>query len=252
MKRKFKVLVAFSALMICMSSCVYSLFPIYTEDTLVFVPELIGKWDNGAGDGNYLKFESKFGTVSKFEFSVGIGETTLSAGRFGEKEYNIEELIDSYGIGDSITYDSEGGPMLQFNDAVTLNSKSMNYKMSVFEDDELKEMYEVHLVRLGNNLIMDVYPYDFYDIGEGPSENNFPVHTFVKLEMEDDEMQITPFDLDKLNKLFESNLIRLRHEKVDGTILITAQPVELQKFLKKYSNDESVFETPESYARVVE
>ena len=57
------------------------------------------------------------------------------------------------------------------------------------------------------------------------------------------------FDLEKLNDLFESNLIRLRHENVDGTILITAQPKELQKFFDTYADDESVFDTRETYSR---
>lgn len=253
MKKKLKVLVAFSALMVCMSSCVYSLFPIYTEDTLVFIPELIGKWNNGEKEGDYLLFESKFGTDNSFEFSVGIDDAVVSTkGGFSKKEFSIEELVAEYGVGDSITYDAEKGTMLQFNNAVTLNSESMNYKMSVFEDGEFVEAYEVNLVRLGENLIMDVYPYDFYDVGEGPSDNNFPVHTFLKLEVDNDEIKMTSFDLDKLNRLFKSNLIRLRHEKVDGTVLITAQTKELQKFLREYSNDQSVFEEPEAYSRIVD
>jgi len=40
MKSKLKVLSVFGLLIIGMSSCVYSLFPIYTEDTLVYLPEL--------------------------------------------------------------------------------------------------------------------------------------------------------------------------------------------------------------------
>ncbi|MEL7004376.1 MAG: hypothetical protein AAFN93_16800 [Bacteroidota bacterium] len=31
----------------CMSSCVYSLFPIYTEDTVVYLPELNGTYQDG-------------------------------------------------------------------------------------------------------------------------------------------------------------------------------------------------------------
>ena len=58
------------------------------------------------------------------------------------------------------------------------------------------------------------------------------------------------FDLDKLKDLFDSNRIRLRHEKVNGAIMITAQPEEIQKFLISYSKDETVFEKPDYYVRV--
>jgi len=74
----------------------------------------------------------------------------------------------------------------------------------------------------------------------------------MKMDMKDGKLNLTMFDLEKLNKLFDSNLIRLRHENVDGTVLITAQPKEIQKFLEKYADDESVFESIETYARVVE
>lgn len=252
MKKKLKVLVAFSVLTICMSSCVYSLFPIYTEETLIFVPELVGSWKTGTKEGDYLKFESKFGTSDNFNVAIGYGdEDKISDGKFGKREYTLKELVEKYDIGDTITYDSENGRMLEFNDIATLSSESMNYKLSVYENDELEESYEVHLVKIGGDLFMDLYPYEFYDLG-GPEENYFPVHTFMKVDVDQDKLIITLFDLDRLNKLFKSNLIRLRHENVDGTMLITAQPKEIQKFLDKYSDDQSVFEEAETYSRIVE
>ena len=66
----------------------------------------------------------------------------------------------------------------------------------------------------------------------------------------DKKLVLTPFDLEKLNRLFESNLIRLRHENVDGSVLITAQPREIQKFLERYSEDETVFEDADIYERI--
>jgi len=74
----------------------------------------------------------------------------------------------------------------------------------------------------------------------------------MKVKLNGNKLDLIQFDLDKLNKLFKSNLIRLRNENVDGTILITAQPKELQKFLDKYSEDESVFEDGESYTRILQ
>ncbi|MCR9081468.1 MAG: hypothetical protein NXH89_03550, partial [Cyclobacteriaceae bacterium] len=71
-----------------------------------------------------------------------------------------------------------------------------------------------------------------------------------KLRLTGQKLVLTPFDLEKLNRLFESNLIRLRHENVDGTVLITAQPKEIQKFLERYSEDETVFEDADIYERI--
>ena len=72
----------------------------------------------------------------------------------------------------------------------------------------------------------------------------------MKVSITDYELEVTSFDLEKLHKLFESNLIRMRHENVEGTILITAQPDEIQKFLDRYSDDNSVFEETETYSRI--
>jgi hypothetical protein len=74
----------------------------------------------------------------------------------------------------------------------------------------------------------------------------------MKLGLEGNQMNITPFDLEKLNELFKSNLIRLRHEYVDGNVLITAQPEEIQAFIKRYSNDESVFEDTDTFTRFIQ
>lgn len=54
--KKLKVFAVLGILMFGMSSCVYSLFPIYTQDTLVFLPELVGKWQDPEESDNYIEF----------------------------------------------------------------------------------------------------------------------------------------------------------------------------------------------------
>ena len=124
--------------------------------------------------------------------------------------------------------------------------------MQVFDQGEATN-YEMHLVQIGDDLFMDLSATDdnYTDKVFG-SMVWFPVHTFMKVKLNGNKLDLIQFDLDKLNKLFKSNLIRLRNENVDGTILITAQPKELQKFLDKYSDDESVFEEGESYTRILQ
>ena len=111
----------------------------------------------------------------------------------------------------------------------------------------------MHLAQIGDDIFMDLYATDdsFSDSAFG-SNVWFPVHTFMKLELDNDQLTITQFDLEKMNKLFDSNLIRMKHENIDGTVLITAKPEEIQKFLKKYSRDESVFDEVETYSRITD
>lgn len=40
----------------------------------------------------------------------------------------------------------------------------------------------------------------------------------------------------------EEEKIRIKHEKNNTNILLTAQPKELQKFVAKYANDKNAFE----------
>lgn len=124
-----------------------------------------------------------------------------------------------------------------------------SYKLTVFDNEKGSETkYTAHLVDIGDDLFLDLYPITDYD-SKDFSDNYFPVHTFYKVEVTQDQFTMIHFDLDKLNDLFKSNLIRLRHENVDGTILITAQPKELQKFFDKYADDDSVFDSVEKYSR---
>lgn len=249
MMKIFKTTFAFIAIVLILNSCVYSLFPIYTSDTLVYIPELNGKWSNGEEEGDYIEFESKFETEDVMTFAIGI-EGTVSAEQFGSKDYNLEDLVKQYQIGDSIYLANDSSEqMLEFQDVMTLSKSSMNYKLTTYEQGEKKEEYEAHLVQLGDLLLLDLYPYETMDINY-ISKNQFPVHSFFKIEIENDQVQITSFDLDNLNQLFTSNLIRLKHQEVDGTVLITAETKDLQKFLKRYADDDKVFEEPESYQRI--
>lgn len=202
--KKAKSILAFGLLVALLNSCVYSLFPIYTDDTLVYFPELLGRWEMEDGE-DYIKF-SNAPLDSKFVESVST--TDLSE----KKAYNIEIM--------------EGGELIKFTG---------------------------HIAEIGDDLFLDLYPLDSYSdvdlVSIMMASNMIPVHTFVKLKFSGNILYLTAFDLDKLNKLFESNLIRLRHENVDGTVLITAQPEEIQKFIDRYSDDESVFEDTEIYQR---
>ena len=56
MKSKVKSIVVLGIMVMCMSSCVYSLFPIWTKETLVYLPDLVGKWQYGDDPADYILF----------------------------------------------------------------------------------------------------------------------------------------------------------------------------------------------------
>ena len=260
-------------LAILLNSCVYSLFPIYTEDTLVFKEELLGMWD--LGDDSYMIFEKGSEEEEKddkeLKYSIQIKEgfaiysdEPIFVMENGEKIFDedsirmimLERMEKSNAKEQSTTHeekkvegqDKEKSKNPTYAGTVAVYEEK-SYRLTVVDKEKDSEVrYTAHLVDIGGDLFLDLYPITNYD-SQIFSDNYFPVHTFYKVEVSQDEFTMIHFDLDKLNDLFESNLIRLRHENVGGTILLTAQPKELQKFFDKYADDESVFETQETYKR---
>ena len=70
----------------------------------------------------------------------------------------------------------------------------------------------------------------------------FPVHTFSKIAVEDDELSIKMFKSSFIRDLISANRVRIKHEETDDTILITASTNELRKFVEKYAHEEEAFE----------
>ncbi|MEP1034980.1 hypothetical protein [Ekhidna sp.] len=278
MKKRSIILIGLIA--IFLNSCVYSLFPIYTEDTLVFKEELLGTWD--LGDDSFMIFErgseeeeKKEDEDKEYKYSIDIKEGfTISSDEPISMEIDGKTVYDEDVIRkEMLRRMSQSEPVLQdtaeseaskklFEKASSVAKKGnleyegsvavfedKSYRLTVVEEDKDSETaYVAHLVDIGGDLFLDLYPITNYN-SKDFSDNYFPVHTFYKVEVTKDHFTMIHFDLDKLNDLFESNLIRLRHENVDGTILITAQPKELQKFFDKYADDESVFSGRETYSR---
>lgn len=302
--KKFKSYFALGALAILLNSCVYSLFPIYTEETLVFIPELLGRWQLAGEKDDYIEFTPLSGdeiietesdgkgnelTPEEYTDSITVNGMTI---RFntdegmmveGKMVYDRDSIRMQYekiakGVGPiAQTEDSDSalkgeGKALEALgksldalgktiDGVTkVGGKATSFEGSMYEsydesyritvmDEGKKTVYIGHVAKIGTDHFLDIYPLAEYSDG-GFGSNMMPVHTFLKLNFKDDQLDLTPFDLEKLNRLFESNLIRLRHENVDGTVLITAQPKEIQKFIDRYSDDESVFEDADIYQKI--
>jgi hypothetical protein len=90
---------------------------------------------------------------------------------------------------------------------------------------------------------LDFYLEDFLDDDELDlsSFHIVPVHTFAKIDITENRLQINWYDQDWLEKSIKENKIRIRHEYNGDYILLTASPKELQKFVTKYVNSEEAF-----------
>ncbi|MDX8340279.1 hypothetical protein SLH46_13850 [Draconibacterium sp. IB214405] len=104
--------------------------------------------------------------------------------------------------------------------------------------------FEVHVIKLADEYFLDFYIEEYGD------EDNItlsdlhlvPVHTFAKLKVYEDKLEIRWFDPEWLEDLIKENKIRIHHEDNGDVILLTAKPKELQKFVTKYVDSEEAFE----------
>ncbi|MAE87049.1 MAG: hypothetical protein CMB80_30230 [Flammeovirgaceae bacterium] len=219
-----------------LSSCVYSLFPIYTKDTTVYLKELEGTWKGK--EGGILVFSEMASTFS-------IEAITVTP---GDDEFIVVE-------GDTIRDKAKVAAYWEEEMHNVLGPKmpgilDKKYILTAIENGDTINLTAV-LAKIGENYFLDMSPGEGLD-DKYIDQNLFPVHTFLKLEVSNDQLVMTQFDLDKLKDLFESNRIRLRHENVNHSVVITAQPEDIQKFLISYSKDESVFSDPDQYQRVIQ
>ncbi|MBT3384488.1 MAG: hypothetical protein HN778_11975 [Prolixibacteraceae bacterium] len=120
---------------------------------------------------------------------------------------------------------------------------STSYILYLKDKDEKVSEFNIHIIKLGGHYFLDFYLEEFIDDDNLELEDLhiIPVHTFAKLTVEENQLQINWFDQDWLEDLIEENKIRIHHENNDDFILLTAKPKELQKFVTKYVNSEEAF-----------
>lgn len=181
-----KYLWLLTILIFLLHGCIPSIYPLYSEDKLIFEELLIGEWRE---DGDYPLWRFERG--------------------------------DETGTYYTLLHTSEEG-------------KSSSY--------------EVHLVKLGDNLYFDFYPdgdqNGVQDLDDFLQIHLFPVHTFARVELSGEKVAFYMFDTDWLSKLIEQRKIRIRHENTDDMLLLSAGTEELQQFVEKYGDDEKAYIDP--------
>jgi len=123
------------------------------------------------------------------------------------------------------------------------NIDSTSYVLIVKDKNDRESKFSVHIIKLGGHYFLDFYLEDFLDNDELnlSSFHIVPVHTFAKVLVSKNQLQINWYDQDWLEKLIKENKIRIRHEYNGDYILLTASSKELQKFVTKYVNSEEAF-----------
>jgi hypothetical protein len=96
--------------------------------------------------------------------------------------------------------------------------------------------------KLDSNYFLDLSLRDL-ELGETwASLHVMPVHTFSKIEFTENKLRISMYNESWLKKRIKQRYIRIKYEeKADGSIMLTAPTVELQKFVLKYADEDDAF-----------
>jgi hypothetical protein len=125
------------------------------------------------------------------------------------------------------------------------------YKLIYKDKDGKTGEFLAHLVNVSSNLFLDLYPVDL----KLPQNDYYrahwmPVHTFLRVWGIEPSLRMAAMSPDGIKRLLEAEPDAVRHEQVDGTILLTAAPKELQAFLLTHLNAKDVFDDPDDLKRV--
>jgi len=124
------------------------------------------------------------------------------------------------------------------------------YELSFF--DGKKGKFDVHLVALDAMMFLDLYPkkemiddlQDFYKC------HLVPAHTFMKVEQIEPTLKLRVLNQDKVSNMLAQDPNLLSHEVVEGGVVLTASPRQLQAFMIEHANEPGVFNDPIELVRL--
>jgi hypothetical protein len=206
MKRIFYIL-SVCFLVLFLSSCLTTLYPIFHEKDAIFNLSLLGYWKCAEGNSKERKFIEfkKIPDDRKPELPPGIR-------KISDKGYLVSR-IDSMGQTTSQSF--------VFLAKIGKNNYLDYYPAEMSSQKNVIKIYKDHYLKIHSN-----YRCDFKD---------------------NDHFEMKRFDQGFLDKLISNNKINIRHEVIDGNNLITASTNDLQKFIIQYSDNPDAFGGDVSY-----
>ncbi|MCG8696840.1 MAG: hypothetical protein MI922_02205 [Bacteroidales bacterium] len=119
--------------------------------------------------------------------------------------------------------------------------ESKSYVLTIHDEEDA--VFDFHLLKLGDYIFADFY-LEKYDIKNDMADMHcFPVHTFARYKHMGDSIIIEHFDFEFIENLIKENKVKIKHERPNDALILTAGTKELQKFVKKYAYDEDLYDT---------
>jgi len=125
-------------------------------------------------------------------------------------------------------------------------SGDKEYKLVSGDGSGKASIFVAHLVKLGDKLFLDIKP----DPAAERDCAGLPWHMFFYVSQTQPTLRMLDLDNSWLETLLKKNPSALRHEIVDGDMVLTASTTELQSFVNRYVSTKGAFIDPIDYTKV--
>ena len=244
-------------LLIMLSGCIPSIHPIFTPEDRITDDAILGTWVLNEETGLKMDFtiqsdspEDEAEGRKLLEEMQGNTSNPNSTWTF-ERAANITASVKLSGGSGTINL-TPGAPSLLSKKAKITSKDELPFYILTHQQRQLFDTIEtvmvVNLTKIGSDTYMDFFPYTLKDERvRGRFGSNFiNGHTFAKVNIKDGQLAIQSFNYDYITQLIKEKRIRLTHENLgDDDIILTASTQELRAFIKKYGNDQRLFEDEE-------
>jgi hypothetical protein len=123
------------------------------------------------------------------------------------------------------------------------------YTLVIARADEDPETLEAHLVRLGDDLYLDMELDERPEVGDYANFHLFPVHSFWRVWREGDGLRLAALDPEKFWAAVEAQGLTIAHEEVEGHgKILTAPTAEIQAVLPLVADE--AFGEPGDFRRL--
>lgn len=123
------------------------------------------------------------------------------------------------------------------------------YRLDFRDDGRRAGAFLACLVRLGDDLFLDIFPRTFPSGEVDIEATNLPynglffirAHTFIRVQMSDDEVEMHRTDDETFEKLLAADPNAIAFTAVDDRVVLTASTEALQAFVAKHAEDGQLF-----------
>jgi len=241
-------------LIICFASCIPSLHPIFTDKSRSIDDRIVGEWTSSGSKSKQIDVDIEVpvsNKITKLLKSSLKNKTQEKVYRFERSSTLTYEKVENENTSNKSTIklplQRENLPKKSLIDKgyqITNIEEDPFYILtySEMEDNELiTDIMIVNLTKIGSNLYMDFQNHEDFQKPSRFQTNMIPAHTFAKVEFDNGQLTIRSFDSEYIKKLIKNRKVRLKHETVDESIILTASTDDLRAFILKYGDDDKLF-----------